>query len=148
MRYQARLMMAVVVLAGIGVAQAASVMRAGEWKITTKVVMPGMASFPARAMTQTICYTPKALGNLRKWASQASGAHQATACKRVAFHVAGNTATWTTRCSGPHPAVSTGRVSYHADAYRGTLNMSMPNPRGGQMTMVEHFTGRRIGPCR
>ncbi len=147
MRYQKKLLMGMALLAVSAVAQAAPVMRPGEWKITTRMTIPGVA-IPARSMTQTICYTPKALANLRNWASRASGAHHASACKRVAFHVSGNTATWTTRCGGPHPEVSTGRVSYQANTYQGTLKMGMPNPQGGQMNLVEHFTGRRIGPCR
>ncbi|MHB1951961.1 MAG: hypothetical protein ACYCQK_10890, partial [Acidiferrobacteraceae bacterium] len=58
MRYQTKILIAVVLSAASGVALAASTIRPGEWKIVTRMTMPG-TPFPPHSMTLTTCYSPK-----------------------------------------------------------------------------------------
>ncbi|MHB1952068.1 MAG: DUF3617 domain-containing protein, partial [Acidiferrobacteraceae bacterium] len=123
---------------------AASTIRPGEWKIVTRMTMPG-TPFPPHSMTLTTCYSPKQVASLKKWSP--TGKNPA-ACKRTAFHVSGNTVTWTSRCTGPHPGISTGRITYQPNFYHGTVTTHITNPNGGAMSVTDRFNAHRIGPCR
>lgn len=111
-------------------------MQDGEWEITTRVEMPGIpVQIPPMTVTQ--CITQKDLIPPNEQPD--------SECSVTSNQISGNTVTWSIECKGEGGDTrGDGQITYHGDRFEGSMKMSMPEG----MTMTNHMSGKRIGPCR
>ena len=124
--------------AGMSPAQAAGPvdMQDGQWEITTRVEMPGIpVQIPPMTVSQ--CITQK---DLIPPSEQPD-----SECTVTSNQISGNTVTWSIECKGEGGNTrGDGQITYHGDRFEGSMKMSMPEG----MSMTNHMSGKRIGPCR
>jgi len=124
--------------AGMSPAQAAGPvdMQEGQWEITTRVEMPGIpVQIPPMTVSQ--CITQK---DLIPPSEQPD-----SECTVTHNQINGNTVTWSIECKGEGGNTrGDGQITYHGDRFEGSMKMSMPEG----MSMTNHMSGKRIGPCR
>ncbi|MCU1227562.1 MAG: hypothetical protein JWO97_446 [Acidobacteria bacterium] len=116
-------------------ANAAGPMKAGKWKVTTQMEMPGM---PVKMPPMTIetCVTKEQAENPEKSVPDAG-----KDCKINDYKVDGNTVTWSVSC--PKQSITgTGSITYAGDSYTGSMDMKM-----GEQSMTAKYTAKRTGDC-
>lgn len=115
----------------------------GLWEITTKMEMQGMPmQMPARKHTQ--CLTKKNMLKMMVPKEQ----DQDQECKITDQKVSGDTVVWTMKCSGEDAMEITGKTTYHGDTFEGTITMISNDPDEGEMKMINHISGKRVGECK
>ena len=109
----------------------------GEWEITSKMEMQGMAvGMPELKHTQ--CLTKNDM------VPQSSQPGQE--CVVTDTKVTGNTVTWAMECTGQQGEMKgTGTTTYNGDTLEGEMVMTMPM---GDMKITIKMSGRRMGDCR
>ena len=115
-------------------------MQEGLWEITTRVEMPGMPAGMGNTTMQH-CFTKQDVQDPR------AAMPKDDRCTFSDLRTSGNTASWTVQCKGEEPMKGTGSVTYRGSSYDGTMTVQMSED-GQTMTMKQHFSGRRLGPCR
>jgi hypothetical protein len=117
------------------VANAASPVKPGKWKVTTQMDMPGM---PVKMPPITIetCITKEQAENPEKSVPDAG-----KDCKVGDYKVDGNTVSWSVSC--PKQSISgNGTITYDGDSYSGSMDMKM-----GEQAMTAKYSGKRTGDC-
>lgn len=111
-------------------------MQDGEWEITTRMEMPGIpVQIPPMTFSQ--CITQKDLVPQNEQPD--------SECTVTHNQIDGNTVVWSVVCKGEEGETrGDGRITYHGDRFEGSMKMSMPEG----MSMTNHMSGKRIGPCR
>lgn len=124
-------------------------MTEGKWEIRGKAKMEGMQmpmNMPEHV--STICLSKADVADPGKTVPQQQPpGGKKPSCDFVERKMVGNTLTYKMVCTGAHKATMTGTITYNKDNYQGTTRMAMDNPQGGAMTMVQEFSGRRLGDC-
>ncbi|MEA2572521.1 MAG: hypothetical protein QOI24_4522 [Acidobacteriota bacterium] len=116
-------------------ANAASPMKAGKWKVTTQMEMPGM---PVKMPPITVetCVTKEQAENPEKSVPDAG-----KDCKVADYKVDGNTVTWSVSC--PKQSITgTGTITYAGDSYTGSMDMKM-----GEQSVSAKYSAKRTGDC-
>lgn len=114
-------------------------MHEGLWEITTKTEMPGMPmQMPARKHRQ--CLTTSKM--------EPKVQSQEDHCKISDRKISGNTLRWVIKCSGENAMQAIGKIEYYGDSFEGTITMKANDPEAGEMNIVNHLSGRRIGECK
>jgi hypothetical protein len=109
-------------------------MTPGKWEITTKTEMAGM---PPQILTHTQCITSEDIVPMSRNANKE--------CQVTDIKNQGNTVSWKISCGGQHGGMNgTGSVTYSGDTMNGKMYMTIT---GSNMKIVNHISGRRIGPC-
>jgi len=117
-------------------------MHEGLWEITTKTELPGMPmQMPEIKHTQ--CLTKENMLETTVPKEQ----NQDEECKITDQEISGNTMTWTMKCSGKNPMEVTGQTTYNGDTFEGTMTMISNDPNEGEMKIINHISGKRIGEC-
>lgn len=118
-------------------------MQEGLWETTVKMEMPGM---PGGMLPQVVrqCYTARDVADPSRTVPQQKD--KDNSCEVYDLKATGNTTTWSMRCKPPQEMSGTGTMTYSGGSYAGTIRMNMKQD-GQAMTMVQHVTGRRVGPC-
>ena len=112
----------------------------GNWEITSTMEMPGMAG-SAAPMKYAQCLTSK--DAVPKNPETVKG------CTITSMKAEGNTVTWVMRCSEQGAAIDgNGSITYSSDTMQGTIKMTLHDPEGGTMEMVQRLSGQRIGDCK
>ncbi len=133
----------IVIFLGGTLAFAGVNMHEGLWEITTRMEMQGMPmQMPARQHTQ--CLTKKNMLKTMVPKEQ----DQEDECKVTDTRISGNTVTWIMKCRGRDAMKLTGKTTYHGDTFEGTITMISNDPEEGQMKIINHMSGKRIGECR
>jgi hypothetical protein len=118
-------------------------MHDGMWEISTRMEMPGMPmQMPERTHTQ--CLTEENM--LKTMAPKEQDQNEN--CKVTDKKVTGDTLTWTLECKGEDAMKVTGKTTYHGDSFEGTMTMTSSDPEEGEMKIINHIRGRRIGDCK
>ncbi len=118
-------------------AQTESPMRAGNWEVTVKMNMAGMAMPPTK---QTQCVTAEMLKDPQSAIPKGPGGGD---CKLSDYKLSGSTATYKMVCTQPQPMTMVGEMKYSSsDAYTGTIQMDM----SGQKVSMD-MDAKRVGDC-
>ena len=111
----------------------------GEYKITSKVEIPGMPMQMA-PVTVTQCLTKQDPVPNQSTASQQ--------CNIINMKTEGKTVTWKMECTQQGQKMQgSGKMAYYGDRFEGTINTKM-GPQSGNMTITTVVNGKRIGACR
>jgi hypothetical protein len=126
-------------LSWTALAQMPSPMREGQWEVSMKMNIPGMA-MEMPPMKQTQCITAAMLKDPQSAMPKGPGGGD---CKVTNYKFSGSTATYAMTCTQPAPMNATGEIKYSGtDSYVGTLNIDS----GGQK-MAMTYDAKRIGDC-
>jgi len=118
----------------IGAAWAESLMKPGQWEITTTTEMAGM---PPQSMTHTQCITSDNVIPMSKDANKE--------CQVTDIKTRGNTVSWKISCGGQGGKMKgTGSVTYNGNSMNGVMDMTIVS----HGTKVKNtLSGRRVGAC-
>ena len=120
-------------------AQMQSPMREGNWEVTMKMSMPGMAT-ELPPLKQTQCVTAEMIKDPMASVPKGPGGGD---CKVSDYKFTANTATYTMVCTKPAPMTAVGEMKYSGtDAYTGTL---VVDSGGQKMSMA--YDAKRLGDC-
>ncbi len=113
-------------------------MQEGRWEVTSRMEMPGMpVNIPPMSHTQ--CLTKEDM------VPTSSGQNQD--CKVTDQKISGNTVSWKMECSGQGGTTKgSGKVTYNKNSFAGKITTTLPSQ--GNMQMISHISGRRLGPCK
>jgi hypothetical protein len=125
-------------LSWTAMAQSSSPMREGNWEVSIKMNIPGMADAPP--MKQTQCVTAAMLKDPNSALPKGPGGD----CKVIDSKFTADTATYKLTCTQPAAITAVGEMKYAGpDSYTGTLTMDM----GGGQKLAMSMEGKRIGDC-
>lgn len=105
------------------------------WEVTFSVEAMGMSMPP---QTQQTC--------VRKGRREADLIPASDECTTSDLKTSGNRTTFTMTCRGDPPMTGTGDITSGPNEYKGRMT-ARSTRRGEEMTMVQNFSGRRIGTC-
>lgn len=111
----------------------------GEYRITSKVEMPGMpGGMPPQTFTQ--CISEQDPIPQTKSAGQDCEIHN--------MEQNGNAVTWDMECNQQGQKItSRGEMIYKGDSFEGTITTKM-GPQAGNMIITTEITGERTGNCQ
>lgn len=121
--------------------------RDGHWRATMRAQLPGVTAQPP-TMQFTHCVTKEDAADPAKLVpldgpSEMPGLQ----CKVVAQRLEGATVSWETDCPGADaPMSGKGRFTYTADAYHGTVTLTVTKD-GEPVTMTMSYEGERLDDC-
>ncbi len=125
-------------------ASAQAPVRDGNWEITTRMDMPGMAGMPMvmPPVTTKQCITKEQASD-PKAALPKAGDHTGGGCTVGDYKVVGNKVTWTMKCDGEMKMTGNGEITYVGSSFEGWLKLTHQD--GGEMTMK--YSATRLGDC-
>jgi len=119
-------------------------MNEGKWQITTKTEIKGM---PMQMPPQTYTQCIKKEDIVPETQTQNNMNDE---CKILNHEVNGDTVTWEIECKSNNGGVSTGKgtVTYNGDTMEGRVDINVSGGNMGDVKMIQHMNGKRIGDCK
>ena len=112
----------------------------GLWEITIRTEMAGVQGDALLPKTQTHCVSDKE--EIPKIIRQNRN------CRITGSKTEGNEASWNMRCLDQRNTLrGTGKIIYKGDLFDGLINLSMKQPGGELIKLIQYIKGKRIGEC-
>jgi Protein of unknown function (DUF3617) len=135
-----------------GTSAGAAAIKTGRWRFTAQLEAPAAAPVPWGTKMPA---APRASGGGLKAtytsciaSDKAVPAEFGPQCKLDGTHRHGRRITWSMICTNRQNKVrSDGVAQYHGDTMEATMVSRLPGAGGKVTDMIQHITGRYLGPC-